>query len=839
MTGKRHGFHAQWRVGFDDDGRLQALDATLTSDGGWSLDLSEPVLARALCHVDNAYWIPHVRVHGRVAQTHKTSQTAFRGFGGPQGMLVIEDILGRCAPAARDRPDRPAPPQLLRRRARPRPTASRCATPSGPAPRGTRCSPAGDVARRRAEIAAFNAAPPAHQARPGDDAGEVRHLLQLHRLQPGRRAGARLQGRLGADQPRRHRDGPGPAHQDAAGRGDHPRRAARAGPPRARPAPTRCPTPPPPRPAPAPTSTAARSRTPASRSLARLREVDAGRGLAWEELVREAYFSRVQLWAAGFYRTEGLHWDSTRDARATRSSTSPTASPRPRSRSTASPAPTGPGGSTSCTTSATACRRWSTSARSRAASCRASGWLTLEDLRWDESDGPGRGRLTTQSASTYKLPELRRAARRAQRRAARARARGRRGLRLQGRRRAAADAGVLGARGAARGGRGVRPGRAPASTSPRRPRPRRSSGRSSRPGVRRRHDHVVEGLPGVVPDQPDADAEPLHPRSEQAARRRGGRDCTGWPRSSGCARSGWPACWSRVADVRGHAPRDAGAKMVVAADGVVGERRRRQPRGDRRRPGAGDARRGAAGARAADRRPHRQGAAPSTAGSAAAARSPCCSSRCPSCRPSRSSASATSGSSWPGSSPATTSTCTSSTPAPTSSTDERLALPRRRPRRGSTSTTRRSPSWRSARCRAGTHVLVMTHDHAEDFALCDAALRCAHLGSIGLIGSAAKWARFRTGLAVEGHDEATIARIRCPIGAARPRRQGAGHHRRRRSPPTWCRVVRRRPRPGRSMTAREVVYRARAFDTPDDPFAGRRRLPLRRRPRARRRPTTA
>ncbi|MEO9152141.1 MAG: molybdopterin cofactor-binding domain-containing protein, partial [Lapillicoccus sp.] len=98
MTGKRHGFHATWRVGFDDEGRLQALDATLTADGGWSLDLSEPVLARALCHIDNAYWIPDVRVNGRIARTHKTSQTAFRGFGGPQGMLVIEDILGRCAP---------------------------------------------------------------------------------------------------------------------------------------------------------------------------------------------------------------------------------------------------------------------------------------------------------------------------------------------------------------------------------------------------------------------------------------------------------------------------------------------------------------------------------------------------------------------------------------------------------------------------------------------------------------------------------------------------------------------------------------------------------------------
>jgi xanthine dehydrogenase accessory factor len=63
-----------------------------------------------------------------------------------------------------------------------------------------------------------------------------------------------------------------------------------------------------------------------------------------------------------------------------------------------------------------------------------------------------------------------------------------------------------------------------------------------------------------------------------------------------------------------------------------------------------------------------------------------------------------------------------------------------------------------------THVLVMTHDHAEDFALCDAALRCAHLASIGLIGSSAKWRRFQQGLAVEGHPPAAIARIQCPIG---------------------------------------------------------------------------
>jgi xanthine dehydrogenase accessory factor len=65
---------------------------------------------------------------------------------------------------------------------------------------------------------------------------------------------------------------------------------------------------------------------------------------------------------------------------------------------------------------------------------------------------------------------------------------------------------------------------------------------------------------------------------------------------------------------------------------------------------------------------------------------------------------------------------------------------------------------------AGAHVLVMTHDHAEDFALCDAALRHPALGSIGLIGSSAKWATFTRNLRAEGHDPAAIGRIRCPIG---------------------------------------------------------------------------
>ncbi|GAA5148832.1 xanthine dehydrogenase accessory protein XdhC [Nocardioides marinquilinus] len=65
----------------------------------------------------------------------------------------------------------------------------------------------------------------------------------------------------------------------------------------------------------------------------------------------------------------------------------------------------------------------------------------------------------------------------------------------------------------------------------------------------------------------------------------------------------------------------------------------------------------------------------------------------------------------------------------------------------------------------GSHVLVLTHDHAEDFALCDAALRMpGHLASVGVIGSSAKWTRFERGLLLEGHDPATVATIRCPIG---------------------------------------------------------------------------
>src|SRR5690606_14397790 len=91
LTGKRHPFLGRYRVGFDPRGKILGAEIELFSDGGWSLDLSEPVLFRAMFHADNCYLVPNMEVTGRICKTHKTSQTAFRGFGGPQGMVVIEE----------------------------------------------------------------------------------------------------------------------------------------------------------------------------------------------------------------------------------------------------------------------------------------------------------------------------------------------------------------------------------------------------------------------------------------------------------------------------------------------------------------------------------------------------------------------------------------------------------------------------------------------------------------------------------------------------------------------------------------------------------------------------
>ncbi|MBL8377769.1 MAG: xanthine dehydrogenase molybdopterin binding subunit [Burkholderiales bacterium] len=97
ITGKRHPFLLEYRVGFDDSGRIHGAEFMLASDCGYSSDLSGPVNDRAICHVDNAYFLEHVTVENLQCKTHKVSNTAFRGFGGPQGMFVIEHAIDAIA----------------------------------------------------------------------------------------------------------------------------------------------------------------------------------------------------------------------------------------------------------------------------------------------------------------------------------------------------------------------------------------------------------------------------------------------------------------------------------------------------------------------------------------------------------------------------------------------------------------------------------------------------------------------------------------------------------------------------------------------------------------------
>ncbi|MBL7995872.1 xanthine dehydrogenase molybdopterin binding subunit, partial [bacterium] len=97
MTGKRHRFLIRYEAGFDSDGKIQAVKVELNSDGGAATDLSFAILERAMLHADNAYYIPHMQVIGRAWKTNLPSNTAFRGFGGPQGMAGIEQIVDRIA----------------------------------------------------------------------------------------------------------------------------------------------------------------------------------------------------------------------------------------------------------------------------------------------------------------------------------------------------------------------------------------------------------------------------------------------------------------------------------------------------------------------------------------------------------------------------------------------------------------------------------------------------------------------------------------------------------------------------------------------------------------------
>ncbi|MBT4792390.1 MAG: molybdopterin-dependent oxidoreductase [Halobacteriovoraceae bacterium] len=93
ITGKRHPFYSEYKVGFSNEGLINALKVKLNADAGAYLDLSSSILERAMFHADGAYYLQNVHIEGRAFKTNNASNTAYRGFGGPQGNMVVESIL--------------------------------------------------------------------------------------------------------------------------------------------------------------------------------------------------------------------------------------------------------------------------------------------------------------------------------------------------------------------------------------------------------------------------------------------------------------------------------------------------------------------------------------------------------------------------------------------------------------------------------------------------------------------------------------------------------------------------------------------------------------------------
>jgi xanthine dehydrogenase, molybdopterin binding subunit len=97
VTGKRHDFRIDYKVGVDADGKVLGIEFNHYTRAGWSIDLTPPVADRAMLHADNAYWLPNVRIASHRLKTNTCSATAYRGFGGPQGMLGIERVMDHVA----------------------------------------------------------------------------------------------------------------------------------------------------------------------------------------------------------------------------------------------------------------------------------------------------------------------------------------------------------------------------------------------------------------------------------------------------------------------------------------------------------------------------------------------------------------------------------------------------------------------------------------------------------------------------------------------------------------------------------------------------------------------
>ncbi|WP_372698512.1 xanthine dehydrogenase molybdopterin binding subunit [Arthrobacter sp. JSM 101049] len=425
MTGKRGGFHATWEAGLDDEGHIVAYKAVVTADGGFSVDLSPAVVSRALCHVDNAYYLPNVHVLGRIARTNKTSHTAFRGFGAPSGMIITEDLLGQAATKLG------IGEEEIRRR--------NFYAPGQTTPYGQVVSQAGrmndmwdklkdtsDYDSRLLEVAAYNEAH--RHSKRGLAITPVKFGVSFNKPVLNQ-AGALVL---------IYRDGSVLINHGGTemGQGLHMKMmqvaATALGLPlrRIRLAPTRTDK------VPNTSATSASTGTDLNGGavknaceiiLDRLAPVAAGllgvnshdvritgdvvgalgteKTVGWGELVETAYLQRVSLSATGYYRTEGIHFDpATYQGNAFKYY----------SRGVAVAEVEVDGFTGAYTTRRVDLLHDVGSSLSplidlgqiEGAFVQGAGWLTQEDLRWDTTEGPQRGKLLTQAASTYKLPSF-------------------------------------------------------------------------------------------------------------------------------------------------------------------------------------------------------------------------------------------------------------------------------------------------------------------------------------------------------------------------------------------------------------------------------------------------
>ncbi len=423
ITGRRHCFHYEAQIGYDDAGRILGAEVTMLSRAGHSADLSGPVMTRALCHFDNAYWLPHVAVHGYSGKTNTQSNTAFRGFGGPQGAIAIEYLLDSVARALGHDP-------LAVRRANFYGQEDHNVTPYGQVVDDNivhelvaQLEHDADYAARRVAVAAFNASSPVlkkglaltplkfgisfnvthlNQAgalvhiytdgsvlvnHGGTEMGQglntkvaqvVAHELGLP-LKDVRCTATDTQkvANTSATAASTGSDLNGKAAQDAA-RQLRERIAAFAA--------------------------AKWGGAPADVAFAHGSVHVAGRKLPFPEVVNAAYLARVQLWSDGFYATPGLHWD----------------------RATMQGRPFhyfAYGAAVSEVIVDTLTGEWKLqradllhdagrslnpavdTGQIEGAFIQGMGWLTTEELVWHPADGsPRAGLLTTHAPSTYKIP---------------------------------------------------------------------------------------------------------------------------------------------------------------------------------------------------------------------------------------------------------------------------------------------------------------------------------------------------------------------------------------------------------------------------------------------------